>query len=519
MECFLFNIINKSPFSSLILGYEKKMTSTSQGQSLHEAVINPSHSGIRTSDLSPFLDSSPQSEPREPLHFPSPPSNFTTDDSGRRVSPRHQAAQPTPTPPEANITNMVVDSISTSYSDNNMMVETALTSPATQVLDAPVSAPPSILGWMTDIPDLEEANNELPSHAEAPTDGPAQYDVPQSIVATSVPSSDPSSLDMFLAIVAEVRSSSLGDSVADRLLAFAPTTEPTIGSIMQEIGSLKDILTGRKDLTVSNPSAPAVTTSFATLASQQGGWSTKRPRTAPAPVHPQQPTRSTVLTRNSYALLAKDPSSGGLSDLDHRRVLGQEPQSHSGPLTAVFVMGISKPESCSSRFVSDYLHHERKFDRDNALNTTYLGDGLSELVIPQSSVAALEDALADSSISLFRNFNPMTPLSRNSSPEKARAMFSNRMDNTLTRLKAAPNTRRVAALILFFEAYRKTGENTPSIVVENRQDYIRSALSSSLLPSTTVQSSPITATTTTIEDVTMDSSNPVVSAPAQGTEQ
>ena len=78
-------------------------------------------------------------------------------------------------------------------------------------------------------------------------------------------------------------------------------------------------------------------------------------------------------------------------------MLGQSSPKLSGPLTAVFIEGISKPNDCGVRFVADFLEDEFKFPTINVVNVAYFGGGLSELIIPVAS-PSLQAALAGSSV-------------------------------------------------------------------------------------------------------------------------
>lgn len=385
---------------------------------------------------------------------------------------------------------------------------------------------------------LNESDDSIdPFDESSSQEEPAQDAVP----TTAGQASEPTRLD-FLAAVAQVRSSSLGDSVADVLMAFCPadapaptlSLEPSMGlafqeftaAVREELGALRELISGHNyvpapQTPVPQP-MPSNPLSFSSIAAQQGGWATKRLRpslTVSAPpsasVQPHKPIRNTVATRNPYAALAADSSSGGLSESEHRRVLSHESEDDI-PLTAVFIMGINKPVSCSARFVSDYLHHERKFDRANSFNVSYLGESLSELVIPVDSVLDLEAALEGSSITLHKDFDPTTPLTPDSSSEKAREMFRNRCDIHLARLKDAPRSRRVRALTKFYTAYRETGQNTPFVATQSRRSFILDALRMSR-PARQVdvimESAPAVASTAPSQaDVIMEPAPAVVSA-------
>ena len=65
------------------------------------------------------------------------------------------------------------------------------------------------------------------------------------------------------------------------------------------------------------------------------------------------------------------------------------PHQSSGPFTAVFIEGISKPNDCGVRFVADLLQDEFKFPTINVVNVAYFGDGLSELIVPPSNSTLL----------------------------------------------------------------------------------------------------------------------------------
>ena len=92
------------------------------------------------------------------------------------------------------------------------------------------------------------------------------------------------------------------------------------------------------------------------------------------------------------------------------------------------------------------------------------------------------------SVEIFKHFDPTTPLSPSTTPEKARELFKNRIDGTINRLKtSAPKSRKIMTLTAYLEAYRNTGRNTHSITLVDRKEYIRGLLRASLL---TNQASP-----------------------------
>ena len=84
------------------------MNSLCQGQALPPPVINPSLSGIRNSDLMSNSSSSQKVTSKESVFPAAPPMNFNTDDSGRRVSPRHRNPVPT-APAVSDNTDMIID--------------------------------------------------------------------------------------------------------------------------------------------------------------------------------------------------------------------------------------------------------------------------------------------------------------------------------------------------------------------------------------------------------------------------
>ena len=162
------------------------------------------------------------------------------------------------------------------------------------------------------------------------------------------------------------------------------------------------------------------------------------------------------------------------------------------------------------------------FDRSNAINVTYLGDSISELILPEAAIPTLEATLIPfPSVEIFKNFDPTTPLSPSTTPEKARELFQNRIDGTINRLKtSAPKSRRIMTLTAYLEAYRNTGRNTHSITLDDRKEYIRGLLRASLWTNQAVPPNPVAPTEEqSARPVSDMETDPVRSEPVQGTDQ
>ena len=246
--------------------------------------------------------------------------------------------------------------------------------------------------------------------------------------------------------------------------------EPSLMSVTSELRQLTSIVKGLVENKTEVKSA-----SFASIASQQGGWVAKRPRVVPAsPAQkPASPSGRTV--RKPFDLSAPTP---GLSDDERRQVLGQSSPKLSGPFTAVFIEGISKPNDCGVRFVADFLEDEFKFPTINVVNVAYFGDGLSELIIPVASLPSLQAALAGSSVEVYPSHDPHTPLTKGMSYETGKTLFRSRINASIKRIRAASKSQLMAQLVTFLEAYRDTGLNTPPVISESRKEFIHSLLRS-----------------------------------------
>ena len=147
-----------------------------------------------------------------------------------------------------------------------------------------------------------------------------------------------------------------------------------------------------------------------------------------------------------------------IRNLPHLPYLKQTPsglwpdQSMDGsPLMALAIMGINRPSDCSPRFNADCLYHEFGFPSRDVYNVHYLGEGLSELIVPTSSIPSLQCALAGSSVELCTKFDPTVPLTRGLSAKKACSLLNHRITSTINRIKTGPKTPRMSKLVNFLE--------------------------------------------------------------------
>ena len=108
--------------------------------------------------------------------------------------------------------------------------------------------------------------------------------------------------------------------------SIAIPAEPSINSVAAELSELKSLVSGLVGK-LTTPSTPNVL-SFATVASQQGGWNHKRPRSSPSQVHS---TKTPSTPPNPFAALAPELNITTMTAADHKRILGQEHTSNTGP--------------------------------------------------------------------------------------------------------------------------------------------------------------------------------------------
>lgn len=443
--------------------------------------INPSDSDIRMSNLTPNSDSASKTGQTGQFKFVP---NYSTDNSGRRVSPRNQPP-PTPvsslpatiTPPNQPMD--VVMAVDPPEAHLSVPVEVV---PVAPVVSAPVAPTPSATfspvapSPSSDIV-IVQAPSPLPSASERLT-----------ILASTLRMH---SNDYVVLQVAEALSALSEELTIPSPPAALVSSPPTIDSLAADITIIKSLMS---ELTAPKP-PPLL--SYKTILGQQSidvveymnDWTgPKRPkvpvRPTPPPSKPYAVPPKSRLVRNPYAPLDNHPESSPprLSDEERRRVFGHDrpdPGSES-PLTAVAILGIHRPLDCGPRFIADCLFHEFGFPSRNIYNVHCLGDGLSELVIPSSSVPELQAALSGSSVELYPVYDPTVPLTQGVSHENARHLFNNRVTSTIDRLKSVNMSPRMVRLSEFFGRYRNYGSTSiiPVSPVIPRQEHYRHVLTS-----------------------------------------